>query len=174
MNGTATKEDLVGLRPRRWKTRLLLWLIFSVLLHVFGATVVWRSQTARDWLFSSFRDKPVQIEDLHQIGRSRFVFERLVRKRIVEANKRMLVTSRVVLDKRTQEWNGVAERAGINPNFRVMHEGGLPPLELSDNPGDVRGEDILALYARARRLEEQVFALYEQFKAVNLSLMRSL
>lgn len=166
-----TSEDFTALRPRRWKARLLAWLTFSVLLHIVGAIVVWRSQTVRDWLFSSFRDKPAQVEDLDQLGRSRFIFDRLVRKRMVEANKKMLMTSRLVLGKRTKEWDGVVERAAVNPNFRVMRDGGLPPLEIIDDPGTPGTDDILALYARARRLEEQVFSLYEHFKALNLSLI---
>jgi len=159
MNTSIPEVDFANLRYHRWKTRLLAWLVFSVILHLIGAVIVWRSQTVRNWLFSSFRDKPVQIEDLDQIGRSRFIFERLVRNRMVEANKRMLASSRIVLDKRTQEWKGVADRAAVNPNFKVMLEAGLPPLEVSDDPGNPRSEDILALYARARRLEEQVLRL---------------
>lgn len=171
MTDAGNKADFTDVRPMRWKSRLLFWIVFSIVLHGVLALVVWRSQTVRDWLFSSFRDKPVQMEDLEQLTRSRILFDKLVRKRMVEANQRILMTSRLVLDKRTKEWNGVAERAAANPHFKKMFDAGLPPLDIINDPGVAKAEDILALYARSRRLEEQVISLYEHFKAVNLSLM---
>lgn len=163
-------DEFAHLRPNRWKARLLFWLMFSVVLHGVGALVVWRSQTVRDWLFSSFRDKPAQMEDLQQLSTARKVYDQLVRKRIVEVQKKMLQTSKLVQEKRAKEWDGVRERALVNPHFKAMLDGGLPPFDMVDTPGNPREGDILNQYDLSKRIEEQVFSLYEQFKSVNLSL----
>lgn len=170
MSENLSPEDIEALRYHRWKGRLFFWVIFSVLLHAAGGLVVWRSQTVRDWLFSSFRDKPAQMEDLQQLSAARQIYDQLVRKRIIDVQKKMLQTSKLIQEKRAKEWNGVQERALVNPHFKSMLDGGLPPINMVEGPGNPRERDILAQYDLSKCIEEQVFCLYEQFKSVNLSL----
>ena len=165
------EDPVIDLRPVRWRGRLAFWLTVSVVFHLVAGTVLWQSQAVRDFLFSSFRSHQPEFADLEAMRRARSVYDQLVRKRMVDANKKMLMISKQVMDKRDQEWNGVVERAAVNPNFKEMKDGGLPKFDLIDSPGKSATEDILVLYDRACRIEGQVFTLYEHFKAVNLSLI---
>ena len=162
-------DQLAALRPSRWSLRLRIWIGLSIAVHLAFGAALWYSDTLRGFLFSSFRDHP-QITDLDQLARGRAVFDALIRKRMIEANKRTLDVSRKIDAKRVQTWDGVKQRAATNPHFKEMLDSGLPPLTLATSAGDAATQDILALYAQGRELEENVFALYEQYKGVDLSL----
>jgi len=167
-----TVDDLVDLRPAKLRARLLFWAALSLALHVgVGLALAW-SPLLRNWVFSSFRStSDGSAGTLGQIRASRAALDHLTRKRIVESARKMLLISRQVADLRAKEWSGVEQRATANAHFKAMFDAGLPRIDLIADPGDPAALDVPALFARAVAIETQVMSLYEQYKAVGLSLM---
>lgn len=162
--------DEIDLHPRRYRAKLLRWLIISIILHIAAGVILAVSPTIRGWLFQSMqaRDGSENMTD-SQVQAAKMAMDILTRKRIIECQKRMLGVGTRLIDKRRRNWDEVADRGRDNPHFLAMHQKGLPDLALVKQSG-FENQEVPQLYDLALVIENQVITLYEQYKSIGLSL----
>lgn len=165
------QDEFVDVRPVRLRARLVFWITLSVAIHLFAGAALALSPELRNWLFSSLNGNREETISSSQLQAARNAIDQLTRKRIIACSERMQKVSKRISDLRRKHWDEVADRGRDNPGFAAMHQSGLPKLPVApDGPGTT-AEEVPPLYARARSWEQDVIGVYEQYKAVGLSLM---
>ena len=166
-------DQFVDLRPATFRAKLIFWLTLSIGVHAAGGVALWLSDDLRTFLFQSFlggKHRPPPSTDVTSM---RYHFDVAARKSIIASNERMLAVTRTVDQMRQDALRAFEVRGAANPHMAAFatSAASVLRLDLLTDPGDFKRHDIAELFARACRFEAQVVRLYEQAKALGMSMV---
>lgn len=168
MTTPAERIDTGADRPRR---RGWMWWTGSIIVHLAALTALALSPALRRAVFG---DPNAAAPPLHtsaaRIAQARATLDRLTRERIVRQNTAIIAVAERLRGMRAASWEELLRRAEYHPALAAERDKGLAEPPAPPSAGDLERDDVPTLYGRARVLEEAVFRLYEQHRAIGLTL----
>lgn len=162
---SAVTGDGAGPRRRAW------WWGGSIALHVAAIGALAVSPALRALVFG---DPAAPAPPLHtsaeRLAQARATLDRLTRERIVRQNVSMREVVERLRQRRGEAWTELERRASYIPALAAEVQAGLKAPPSAGGAGDAQADAVPELYARARALEEEVISLYEQHRAIGLTL----
>lgn len=147
------------------------WWILSIVLHLAAIIALAVSPALRHALFG---DPDAPAAPLHtspeQVQAARRTIDRLTRERIVRANTALAQAATAVRALRERSWSELERRSSYHAALAGERDRGLAAPAPAPAPGSAERDDVPMLYAMARQLEEEVLRLYEQHRAIGLTL----
>ncbi len=154
--------------PRR---RGWMWWTASIGLHMAAITALAVSPTLRKAIFGDPDAPPPPLHtSADQIAQAKRTLDRLTRERIIRQNTAIHGVSTALRALRAKGWEELERRSAYHSALAAEFAAGLSEPPAVEAPGDAARDDVPALYAMARRLEEEVFQVYEQHRAIGLTL----
>lgn len=166
MTAAAPEPDQGARRTRAWW-----WWGGSVAVHVAAVVALAVSPTLRHAIFGDPDAPPPPLHTSEAtIAKAKATLERLTRERIIRQNEAIHEVSLKLRTMRQAGWDELVRRAEYMAPLAAERDAGFPAPAAVPAPGDIARDDVPTLYAMARRLEEEVFQVYEQHRAIGLTL----
>lgn len=160
--------------PEAQRSTAIAWWIGSAAVHVLALLALILSPDLRKFIFGDPNAPPPPLHTSpKQIDLAKQVLVRLTKERIIKANVDMDDVAKKLRKMRGEVWKELERRATYNTALAKERDNGLAEPLVVAAPGSIEQDDVPTLYALARRLEVQAIEIYEQHRAISMTVASS-
>jgi hypothetical protein len=162
---------MADFKEARRKRRNTAWWVVSIVAHIALIGGILFSEGFRHFLFGDPNEVDTnQNARQSEIDQARNILTKLTKQRIQKENAIMVDLAKQVKAKNAERWGKVIERAEYNDAFQKVVDAPLPEVTIDEQIED-EAWAVKDYYAKAKELESQVLGLYENYRAINLTLL---